>query len=99
MLAAACMTRGTNVNTGSVLPANAAVPVTAGPRTRAERTGYRETSRYGDVVAFLDSLRGRPELSFGTLAKSTEGRDIPYVVASRPRVSTPDEARRLQRPI
>jgi murein tripeptide amidase MpaA len=99
MLVAACMTRGTTVNKGSVVPSNAGVPVTAGPRTRAESSGYKETSRYADVVAFLDSLRGRPELSFGSLGKSTEGRDIPYVVASRPRVSTPDEARRLQRPV
>ena len=99
MLAAACMTRGTTVNTGSIVAAKAAVPVTAGPRTRAEVTDYKETSRYADVIAFLDALRGRPELVFGSLGKSTEGRDIPYVVASRPRVSTPDDARRLQRPI
>jgi hypothetical protein len=98
-LAAACMPRGSTVNTGAVVSANSAVPLTAGPRTRAEVTGYKETSRYDDVVAFLDSLRGRPELAFGSLGKSTEGRDIPYVVASRPRVSTPEEARRLQRPI
>ena len=26
------------------------------PRTRAELTNYTETSRYSDVVAFLDSL-------------------------------------------
>src|SRR6476659_9876852 len=35
-----------------------------GPHTRAERTNYRETSTYADVIAFLDSLHGRPELSF-----------------------------------
>jgi hypothetical protein len=70
-----------------------------GPRTRAERTNYLETSRYADVIAFLDSLRGRPELSFGSIGKTGEGRDIPYVIASRPRVSTPDEARKLARPI
>jgi hypothetical protein len=28
----------------------------ARPRTRAERSGYRETSRYADVAAFLDTL-------------------------------------------
>ena len=72
---------------------------TAGPRTRAERTNYLETSHYADVMAFLDSLRGRPELTFGSIGKTTEGRDIPYVIASRPRVSTPEEARRLNRPI
>lgn len=71
----------------------------AGPRTRAERTGYLETSHYADVVAFLDSLKGRSELAFGSIGKTNEGRDIPYVVASRPRVSTPQEARRLGRPV
>lgn len=93
------MTRGATVATAAGQSANAVVPATAGPRTRAELTDYKETSRYADVVAFLDSLRGRPELSFNSLGKSTEGRDIPYVVASRPRVSTPAEARRLGRPI
>src|SRR5690242_5879115 len=66
-----------------------------GPHTRAERTNCRETSTYADVIAFLDSLHGRPELSFGTIGKTTQGRDIPYVIASRPRVSTPQEARAL----
>jgi hypothetical protein len=70
-----------------------------GPRTRAERTDYLETSRYSDVTAFLDSLRGRPELTFGTIGKTNEGREIPYVIASRPRVSTPEEARKLRRPV
>ncbi|MFL5574552.1 MAG: M14 family metallopeptidase [Gemmatimonadaceae bacterium] len=80
----------------------ASSPASAGrlPRTRAELTGYRETSRYTDVVAFLDSLRalGAP-VTLGVMGKSTEGRDIPYVVASRPLVATPDAARRLGRPV
>ena len=71
----------------------------AGPRTRAEETGYLETSHYADVMAFIDSLRGRPELFFGTIGRTNEGRDIPYIVASRPRVSTPEEARKLGRPV
>ena len=70
-----------------------------GPRTRAERTNYLETSRYADVIAFLDSLKGRPELAFGSIGKTNEGREIPYVIASRPRVSTPEEAAKLRRPI
>ncbi|MBA3342773.1 MAG: M14 family metallopeptidase [Gemmatimonadaceae bacterium] len=70
-----------------------------GPTTRAERSGYLETSQYADVVAFLDSLGGRRELAFGSIGKTSEGRDIPYVVASRPAVSTPGEARKLGRPI
>ena len=76
-----------------------AVDPAAAPRTRAERTNYLETSRYADVVAFLEALKGRPELTFGSIGKTNEGRDIPYVVASRPRVSTPAEAQRLGRPV
>jgi len=81
--------------------ARPAVDITAekGPRTRAERSGYKETSHYADVVVFLDSLHGRSELSFGSIGRTTQGRDIPYVIASRPRVSTPAEARSLGRPI
>jgi hypothetical protein len=70
------------------------------PRTRPELTNYRETSRYSDVRHFLDSLRllGAP-LAFGSIGKTSEGRDIPYVVASRPLVSTPAAAKALGRPI
>jgi hypothetical protein len=70
------------------------------PRTRPELTSYRETSHYGDVRSFLDSLRKlRAPLVFGSIGKTSEGREIPYVIASRPLVSTPSEARRLGRPI
>ena len=70
------------------------------PRTRAERTQYRETSSHADVVAFLDSLQaaGLP-ITLGTLGASPGGRDIPLAVLSRPLVRTPAEARRLGRPI
>lgn len=70
------------------------------PQTRAERTNYTETSRYADVVAFIDSLQklGAP-IGVGSIGKTTQGRDIPYVIASRPLVRTPEEARRLGRPI
>lgn len=70
------------------------------PRTRAERTDYKETSSYADVVAFVDSLRvlGAP-ISVSELAKSPLGKSVPLVVASRPRVSTPAEARALGRPV
>src|SRR5687768_7053712 len=70
------------------------------PRTRPEVTAYRETSRYADVRNFLDSLGalGLP-LTFGSIGKTTEGRDVPFVIASRPAVATPADAKRLQRPI
>jgi len=70
------------------------------PRTRAELSGYKETSHYADVRKFLDSLRaiGAP-LRFGSIGKTSEGRDIPYVIASRPLVASPAEAKQLGRPI
>jgi murein tripeptide amidase MpaA len=70
------------------------------PLTHAERTHFRETSRYADVMLFIDSLRMLSnQIYVGSIGKTAEGRDIPFVVASRPRVSTPDEAKRLRRPI
>ena len=70
------------------------------PRTRAERTNYLETSHYADVVAFIDSLRrlGAP-LSVGSIGTTTENRSIPYVIVSRPLVSTPAAARATGKPI
>ena len=70
------------------------------PRTRPELTRYQESSRYADVRKFLDSLRtiGAP-VTFGFIGKTTEGRDIPYVIASRPQVQTPTQAKALGRPI
>jgi len=70
------------------------------PRTRPELTRFRETSHYADVRQFLDSLKrlGAP-IVVGSIGKTTEGREIPFVIASRPLVSAPSEARRLGRPI
>src|SRR5215212_10701541 len=82
---------------GRTAPIAAQVPT---PRTRAERTNYAETSHYADVIAFLDSLQlqGAP-VWIGSMGTSTEGRSIPYVIASRPLVSTAAQARRMERPV
>jgi hypothetical protein len=70
------------------------------PLTRAERSRFTETSSYDDVRRFLDSLRVLgAKLAVGSIGRTTQGREIPYVVASRPLVSTPTEARRLNRPV
>jgi hypothetical protein len=67
----------------------------AAQTTRPERTGFRETSSYADVIAFLDSLQQlSPNLRVGILATSPEGRRVPYVVVGRPLVASPAEARR-----
>ena len=68
--------------------------------TRAESSNYQQTSSYADVQAFLSELdlRGAP-IFRGSLGKSASGRQIPFVIASRPRVVSPEAARALNRPI
>ncbi|MCC7000967.1 MAG: M14 family metallopeptidase [Gemmatimonadaceae bacterium] len=69
--------------------------------TRAEVSNYTETSSYADVIAFLDSLEKRvPGQWFrGVIGKTSQGRDVPFVVVSRPLVRTPAEAKRTGKPI
>ena len=70
------------------------------PLTRAERTSFGETSHYEDVIAFIDSLKTLgAKIATGSIGKTIEGRELPYVIASRPLVTTPAEARRLNRPV
>src|SRR5690606_27121305 len=70
------------------------------PSTRAERSNYTETSRYTDVVTFIDSLVAmRAPITVTELARTNEGRVLPLVIASKPTVRTPAEARALGRPV
>jgi hypothetical protein len=71
----------------------------ARPHTRAERSGFTETSTYADVMAFIDSLKSSPNIHVATLGRSTRGQDIPLIVASRPLFRTAIEAKRSNRPI
>ena len=72
----------------------------SGPRTQAERTNYQETSSHASVLAFLDSLeRLRKPMARGVMGKTTEGRDLAYVIVSRPLYGTPEAARQAGRPI
>jgi hypothetical protein len=81
-------------------PLGATAGAQAAPGTQAERTGFLETSSHASVQAFLDSLTrlGRPIVA-GVMGKTTEGRDLPYVIVSRPLFATPDAARQSGRPI
>jgi hypothetical protein len=68
--------------------------------TRAERTEYRETSTYADVLGFLDSLqRTGAGVRAGSLATSVEGRRVPWVLASRPLVANAAEAHGSGKPV
>jgi hypothetical protein len=70
------------------------------PLTRAERTNFLETSHYDDVMTFIDSLKTLgAKIATGSIGKTVQGRELPYVIASRPMVSTVAQARALNRPI
>src|SRR5580704_3310097 len=60
-------------------------------RTVAERTGYRATARYDDVVALGKRLAESSKLvHVGVLGKTVEGRPIPlWVVADPPVTAAP----------
>ncbi len=66
-------------------------------RTVAEKTDFRATARHADVVSLLDNLAAsRPDLTARlSLGRSVEGRELPLLILSSPRVETAQEARAL----
>lgn len=69
--------------------------------TRAEATGYRETSLHADVMRFVGGLADRhdPRLHVTTFGTSPGGRELPLLVLSKDGLRTPEEARRTDRPV
>jgi hypothetical protein len=62
-------------------PVAAQVAPTPDPPTRPERTDFRETSSYADVMAFVRQAAERsPKVHLITLGYSFEGRPLPLVV-------------------
>lgn len=63
----------------------------AGLQTRAERTAFAETSRYDDVLHFLDKVDAASELvHVRTFGYSFEGRALPLAVVGRVRDASPE---------
>ncbi|MFI5280046.1 MAG: M14 family metallopeptidase [Gemmatimonadales bacterium] len=63
--------------------------------TRPERTDYRETSRYDDVMAFLREVtRGQPHMHLTTMGYTGETRAIPLVVVGDVPDASPEAVRR-----
>jgi hypothetical protein len=51
------------------------------PLTVAEKTGYRETSRHADVLAFIEELKAfRPVFRVESMGRSARGQDMPVLV-------------------
>jgi len=71
-----------------------------GRQTRAEMTNYEETSTYADVMFVIDDLvTSSPLVHTESFGRSEEGRELPLIAISDPKITTPEAARRLGRPI
>src|SRR5882724_6030017 len=75
--------------------------LTEHPLTRAEMSGYSETSSHADVLTFIEALRkiGGSSLYVTDFGKTPEGRVLPLLVLSNRGYFTPQEALRADLPI
>ncbi len=63
-----------------------------GIMTVAEKSGFKSTSRYADVIDFIDHLKSiSPYVRVEKIATSVEGRDVPLLVIGKPLPKSPDE--------
>jgi len=71
-----------------------------GQLTVPERTKGERTSTHAEVLAYIDSLKAHgAKMEVGTLGESPQGKRLPYVILSRPQVTTPAAAHRTGKPI
>jgi hypothetical protein len=62
--------------------------------TRPERTDYRETSRFDEVVAFMEAAdRASPRIHLTTFATTNEGRRLPLAVVGHVADASPQGVR------
>jgi Zinc carboxypeptidase len=68
--------------------------------TKPEKTGYRETSTYKDVMDFITEVKkGSDKVTQISMGKSLEGKDIPVLVLANPKISNVEEAKASGKPI
>jgi hypothetical protein len=79
---------------GLAVAAQRTFNLSASIQTTPERTAFRETSRYADVVNFLEALaKARPAVHLTTFGTTVEGRALPLAVIGASE-ATPDAVRR-----
>ncbi len=68
--------------------------------TKAERTDFRETARYGETMEYCRRLeKASPWIRFTSFGKSGEGRELPLVIASKEQAFDPAAAVKTGKPI
>jgi hypothetical protein len=61
-------------------------------QTVAEVSDYKSTSRYDDVISFIEALKkASPHLRVENLATSAEGRKIPLLIIANPLPNSPED--------
>ena len=69
-------------------------------KSRAESTNYEETSRYEDVLHFINEIQKRTDkLRLEYFGKTEEGRDLPLLIFANPPLMHPGQARDSGKPI
>lgn len=67
---------------------------------KPERTSYRETSTYQEVMDFVKAaIEGKPQANLISMGKSLEGKDIPVVVLSKDGIKTAEDAKNSGLPV
>jgi dipeptidyl-peptidase 4 len=82
-------------------PATASAPA-APPAllTAPERSEFQRYTTHDEMMDFLVGLRARSlDMRLGRYGESREGRELPYVILSRPLITQPSEAALLGRPV
>jgi len=68
--------------------------------SRAERTGYAETSLSSDVVRFCETLGKMSQYAHAeSFGKTREGKDLMMVVLANPGITSPSEAKASGKPV
>ena len=62
------------------------------PMTIAEKSDYKSTSEYKDVMSFIGELKSSTNnLRIETIARSADGKDIPLLIIGKPVPDSPEE--------
>jgi len=88
--------------TASANPNGPAVPATIPGfwRTRAERSGWRQTSDYDETMRYCRQLEaGSRWLKLVSYGTSGQGRELPMLIVSKDRAFTPEAARATGKPV
>jgi hypothetical protein len=84
----------------SVLPGGAAAQDVGALRTAPERTGFRETTTYDDVLEWMKTVAAAsPVIRLDTFGYTLEGRALPVAVVSRLADSSPEAVRASDRTV